>query len=112
MALHHAEPGEIVDLAPLGAGIKDVGSQAIIKTEQFEAMRLVLHAGEEIPEHRVAGNITLQCLEGRIEIGLGDSSLELVACQWIYLRGGATHSLKGMEDSSLLLTVFFGYETE
>jgi hypothetical protein len=33
--------------------------------------------------------------------------LELSARQWIYLDGGARHSVKGIGDTSLLLTILF-----
>jgi quercetin dioxygenase-like cupin family protein len=49
----------------------------------------------------------LHCLEGRVVLGLADGSLELSAGQWIYLDGGAEHSVKGLEDSSLVLTILF-----
>jgi quercetin dioxygenase-like cupin family protein len=108
MALHHAKPGEIVELAPMGREIENARSSAIIKTDQFEAMRLVVRAGEEIPQHEVAGDITLHCLEGRAELRLGTSSVQLKANQWVYLDGGAPHSIKAIENSSLLLTIFLG----
>ena len=107
MALHHAKPDEVVDLAQLGPAIADATTTAIIKTEQFEAIRLIVHAGTEIPQHQVPGAITLHCLEGHVELGLESSSISLKANEWIYLEGGAPHSVKGIEDSSLLLTIMF-----
>jgi len=107
MALQHAKPGEVVDLRPLGPRLKDAKTTAIIKTDAFEAIRLVVHAGKEIPSHEVAGNITLHCLEGRVSLGLAQSSIELKAGEWVYLDGGEAHSVKGIEDSSLLLTILF-----
>lgn len=107
MALKHAKPREIVDLQPLGSSLKNAKTAAITKSDHFEAIRLIVRAGAEIPSHKVSGNITLHCLEGRIELGLGDSSIELKAHQWVYLDGGEPHSVKGIEDSSLLLTILF-----
>lgn len=107
MALHHAQPGEIVDLAPLGSAIADARTSAIIKTDQFEAIRLIVRAGAKIPEHEVPGNITLHCLEGRVQVSLTDSNLELGPNEWAYLEGGVSHSLTGIENASLLLTIFF-----
>lgn len=107
MALHHAIPGEVVDLQPLGTRLKDAKSSAIIKSEHFEAVRLIVQAGAEWPVHEVAGDITLLCLEGRVELGLGSSAVELKADQWICLSGGQPHSVRGIEDSSLLLTILF-----
>lgn len=107
MALHHAKPGEIVEFAPMGPANADVQTSAIIKTDQFEVIRLVVHAGVEVPKHDVPGKITLHCLEGHVELGLEGSVVELHPNQWVYLDGGARHSLKGIDDSSVLLTIFF-----
>ncbi len=107
MAVHHARPGEVVDLKPLGDGLRDARTTAIVKSEAFEAVRLVVLAGREIPPHQVPGPIMLHCLEGRVLLGLGDLTLEVAAGQWVYLDGGARHSVKAIEDSSLLLTILF-----
>ncbi len=105
MALHHAKSGEVVDLQPLGPKLKETKSAAIIKSDHFEAIRLIVRAGAEIPAHKVSGNITLHCLEGRVELELDDTSIDLKANEWVYLDGDETHSVRGIEDSSLLLTI-------
>lgn len=107
MAVPHAKSGEVVDLRPLGIGLAGAQTTAIVKTKKFEAARIVVHAGTDIPPHQVAGPIMLHCLEGHITLGLPDSTLELMAGRWIYLDGGVRHSLQGIEDSSLLLTILF-----
>jgi quercetin dioxygenase-like cupin family protein len=107
MALHRVKSGEVVDLQPLGAKLAGAKTAALVKTEVFEAVRLIVPAGREIASHQVSGPITLHCLEGRVVLGLVESSLELTAGQWIYLEGGAKHSVKVLEDSSLLLTIMF-----
>jgi quercetin dioxygenase-like cupin family protein len=107
MALHHAKPSEIISLRPLGLALKDAKTTAITKSDRFEAIRLVVRASAEIPSHEVSGNIALHCLEGRVELGLAQSVIELKAGEWVYLGRGEAHSVKGIEDSSLLLTVFF-----
>lgn len=107
MAVHHAGAGEVVDLRPLGRGLSGARTTAIVKTEAFEAIRLIVPAGTEIPTHQVSGQMTLHCLEGAVRLGLAGSSLELAVGQWVYLDGGAKHSVKGIEDSSLLLTILF-----
>ena len=45
MALKHAEPGEVVDLRPLGDRLAAAKTTAIVRTASFEAMRLVVPAG-------------------------------------------------------------------
>jgi quercetin dioxygenase-like cupin family protein len=49
----------------------------------------------------------LHCLEGRVRLGLPYAQPELAAGEWIYLDGGTMHSVTGIEDSSLLLTILF-----
>lgn len=105
MALHHARQGEVVHLGPLGAS--DSQSTAIIKTERFEAIRLVVPAGTEARPHDVPGIMTLQCIEGRVEIGLADATIELGPGDWVYLGGGPCQPVRGIEHALLLLTIIF-----
>jgi quercetin dioxygenase-like cupin family protein len=107
MAIHHANAGEVMDLRPLGEALSRSRTTAIVRTNAFEVVRLILHAGVEIDPHRVQGPITLHCLEGRVILGLAEAALELAAGQWVYLDGGARHWVKAIEDSSLLLTILF-----
>lgn len=107
MAIRHAKPGEVVDLQQFGGELKHARTTAIVKSSSFEAVHLVVHAGDSIPPHKVEGAITLHCLEGRIELGFSDTTLELRANQWIYLNGGVTHSVRGVVDSAILLTILF-----
>lgn len=105
MAQPHAKPGQVVDLRPLGSQLRAARTTALVKEKHFEAIRLIIHEGTEIPPHAVAGNIILHCLEGQVILGLpsGDNILE--EGDWIYLDGGELHSVKGIVDSSLLLTI-------
>lgn len=107
MALHHVKPGEVADLGPLDKKHSDAKTSAIAKTNSFEAIRLIVKAGSELPAHGVTGEITLHCLEGHVALQLDDQTVELSAGQWIYLEGGRRHAVKGIEDSSLLLTILF-----
>jgi quercetin dioxygenase-like cupin family protein len=81
MSLHHARAGEVVDLRPLGPALKSAKTSAIVKSERFEAIRMIVRAGETIPSHKVAGNITLHCLEGRVPVS-GCSSTAAKCTPW------------------------------
>lgn len=105
MALHHASSGEIVDLRPLGSKLPDVHTAALVKTDSFEAIRLVLRAGEELRQHKVTSKFTLHCIEGRVALGLPDRVLELGSHEWIFIDGDVPHALRAIEDASLLLTI-------
>lgn len=105
MALKHAAPGEVVHLRPLGSRISATRTHAIVRTSSFEAVRLVVPTGVEIPSHTVPGRITLQCIEGHAQLGLSNEIIDLRAGDWLYLDGNEPHSVKGIEDASLLLTI-------
>lgn len=107
MALTHAQPGETVNLEPFGDRLPDARTSAIVRTPSFEAIRLVVPAGSEIPTHQVPGRIMLHCLEGRVDLGLGHAPVRLDAGHWLYLEGNEPHSVRGIEDASLLLTILF-----
>lgn len=105
MALPHLSSGQITPLAPLGAQLATRSSTALFKSEQLEVVRLVLPAGQEMREHKVAGEITLQCLEGAIELTAEGRTQTMRAGDLVYLDGHAPHALRGVEHASLLLTI-------
>lgn len=107
MALKHAKPGEVANLSPLGSRLAATRTHAIVCTSSFEAVRLIVLAGTELPSHKVPGRIMLHCIEGYARLELTDETIDLRAGDWVYLDGDVPHSLKGIEDASLLLTILF-----
>jgi len=105
MAIQHAHPGQPVDVQPLGPRLALERTVALFKSEDLEVMRLVLLAGKSLPPHQVAGEITVQCIEGSIEVSAESRPHVLRAGQLLYLRGGVKHSVTALEDSSALVTV-------
>ena len=105
MAIPHASPGQPIDVRPLGPAIARARTAALFKTEQIEVMRLVLPAGKSVPSHKVAGEITIQCLEGKVELTAGGRSQLLCAGELLYLSGGVPHSLLAIGDASALVTI-------
>ncbi|MEO7547158.1 MAG: cupin domain-containing protein [Ramlibacter sp.] len=105
MAIPHARPGEVIDVKPLGTGLAAARSHALFKSGELELIRLVLLAGEQMPPHAVTGEITLQCIEGRIALSCDAGMRELGPGQLIRITGGEVHSLRAIEDASLLLTI-------
>lgn len=106
MALKHASAAEVVDLLAGTEGPHRTA--AIVKSDHFEAVRLVVNAGSKIPPHQVEGPITLQCLSGKAILGIEGKDIELRPGQWTYLEGGVRHWVEGIEDAVLLLTIVFG----
>jgi len=105
MATHHAAPGEIVDLASWADDLPNEKTKVIIKTNDIELARLVIPKGKEYPNHKVSGPIVVQCLQGKVELTAMGATQELYSGQLLYLVAGEPHSLKGVEDSVILLTI-------
>jgi quercetin dioxygenase-like cupin family protein len=105
VSIPHAAPGEVIDVRPLGSAVRLAVTTALVKTEELEVIRLVVLAGKEIAPHQAKGAITVQCLEGRIAFIIADRTTELSAGQMLHLPAGVKHAVKGLEDSSVLLTI-------
>lgn len=105
MAIPHAQPGDVINVRPMGPALAGTSSHALFKSADLEVMRLVLAAGDEMPAHAVAGEITLQCIEGRIAFTCDAGVRELSAGDLVHGAGDEVHSLRGIEHASLLLTI-------
>ncbi|MES2068730.1 MAG: cupin domain-containing protein [Pseudomonadota bacterium] len=105
MALHHAASGELINIAPLGAKLGDAKTAALFKSAHLEVIQMVLPAGKLVRPHQVPGEITLQCLEGRLELDIPGAMRSLSAGQLVCLAGGVPHAMTAMEDTALLMTI-------
>ncbi|MEO9132171.1 MAG: cupin domain-containing protein [Sphingomonas sp.] len=105
MALHHAISGEIVHLSPLNT--PSTRTAALVKSPAFEAIHLVVKAGETIPAHHVDGTMTLYCIEGAVAVDVDGEAVEMRTHDWLYLDPHVPHALRGLADSGLLLTILF-----
>lgn len=105
MAIPHASSGQLIDVRPLGKRLSGEVSIALFKSEQLEVIRLVLPAGKSFPPHQVPGEITIHCIEGRIDVTVEGHSNVLEAGQMLFLAGGVPHAVDGLEDASALVTI-------
>jgi len=105
MAIPHAHPGEIIDVSPLGSALLSSQTSVLLKTDHLEVIRLVLPAGKEIPPHKARGEITVHCLEGKIDFTACGETQVLSAGKLLYLSPGEIHSLRCLEEASLLVTL-------
>ncbi len=107
MSIQHAKSNDVIQL-PLGIELCGSKTSTLVKTAELELIRLVLPAGKEIPSHRVPGEITVQCLEGRVAFTAEGKTQELTSGQLIYLAAGEPHALNALEDASVLVTLLLG----
>jgi quercetin dioxygenase-like cupin family protein len=98
-------PGDVIDVRPLGEALPTTKTRALARGQDLEVIRLVVPAGKEIEEHRAKGEIVVQCLEGKVAFTAFGKNQILEAGQMLCLPTGEPHSVKGIEDASLLLTI-------
>lgn len=108
MALPHADSGQLIDIRPFGPAYADARTTALFKTTSMEVVRLVLPAGKKLPTHSVPGEITVQCIEGKILFDVNGREVALESGQMLFLEGGLPHAAVAIEDASLLVTILLG----
>lgn len=105
MTVTHALPGEVIDVSPLRSDLAATQSKALVKTDSVEVIRLIVPAGKSIPTHKAKGDSTVHCLEGKVAFTVCGKTHELSSGKMLYVPVGEPHSLLGVENSSLLLTI-------
>lgn len=103
MALDHAKPHQVIDLAAFGSD----HSAALVKHQKFEVMRLVIQPEKPIPTHKVDGPATVQCLQGACDFQIEDTSNPMKAGDWLYMEGGEEHAVIAETPTVLLVTILF-----
>ena len=105
MAQPHLAPGQLGSVLPLGNKLSQTPSHALLKAPQLEVIRVVLPTGKSMPGHQVAGEITVQCLEGVVDFQFGGEVRRMRTGDFLHLGGGIAHQLTALENASLLLTI-------
>jgi len=105
MAITHKAPGELIDIRPLGSDLHSTISSTLIRAEHIEVFRFILLAGKTTPEHTAAGAITIQCIEGAVQLDALERSQVLYPGSLVYLVDAEPHAVTALEDSVLLITV-------
>lgn len=105
MALQHAASGERIALRRGDEDIAFFTSVALVKTEHMELIRLVVSKDKPLPEHKVDGEVTIQCLEGELEVDCNGGTTVLRPYEMLYLLGGVPHAIRSSQDSVALMTM-------
>lgn len=105
MALEHAQPLEVINIHPLGAALSQTPSHSLLKTDKLQIMRVVLPAGEGMPQHHVEGEVSILCIEGLVIVRAPGRNCKLAPGQLVVLPPVEPHSVLAEDDSSLLVTL-------
>ena len=105
MALPHAQPMDVISVAPLGEALPQAVSTSLIKTERLQLLHLVLRAHQNQPDHHVDDECTVHCLEGVVEVVTPGGVRQLKPGQVVLLPGKERHSLRARTDCAVLVTL-------
>ncbi len=96
----------IIHVQPWGDTLRQHQTQSLGHFQQVELIRLVVQAGERLHPHRASCLVTLQSLEGETLVWLeGVEPLRLTPGMLVCLAKGEVHTLEGVRDGSLLMTI-------
>lgn len=109
MALPHANPLDIINVAPLGEQLHGTVSTSLIKTDRLQLMHLVLAAHQDQPQHHVADECIIHCLEGEVEVVTGAGVRQLRPGNLVVLPAGEQHALRARTEAAVLVTVLLDH---
>lgn len=105
MSIPHAASGELIDVRPLGKDFHDKASATLVRAEHLEVFRLAIPVGKTLQEHSASGAITIQCIEGLIELEAHGKRQQMPPGSLVYLADVEPHAVTALENSMLLITV-------
>lgn len=105
MALKHLQAGQVTDINAFGGKLGEQKTATLFKAKHLEVIRLVLQKNQTLPPHKVPGDITIHCIEGRITVSMPSRSVILLPGQMVFLDAELQHGLLALEPSSALVTI-------
>lgn len=87
-----------------GWGETDCNGITLFKTDNLTSVLICMHTGSRIGENTIDGTVTLQVIEGEVELTADEEVITLHTGQITMIHHEVTHSLLATEETVLLLT--------
>jgi nucleotide-binding universal stress UspA family protein/quercetin dioxygenase-like cupin family protein len=100
-----ANAGEPVEVRPHGVSLVSAHTRTLVRSSAAEVVRLIVRAGQKIPQDTDKRAIVVQCLEGGVALTALGKSQVLEPGTLVHLPVGEPHQLEGIAAVSLLLTI-------
>jgi quercetin dioxygenase-like cupin family protein len=108
-----AAPVLTFDLAKEVASLKqepswargDRNARTLVEDAGFRLVLTVLKTGARMHEHRAAGWVSLQGLDGHLRLQAGEHTAELTAGRVVVLEPDLPHSVEAVEEGAFLLSI-------
>ena len=83
----------------------DRNAITIFKSLVMRMVLIALHKGAEMKDHKAAGTINVQVIEGEMQFTTNGQNIILLAGQILVLQEGITHSVLAKKETTFLLTL-------
>lgn len=80
-------------------------SKTLVKHPDFRIVLTVLQSGAQLREHKAAGRISVQTVEGHIRMHVSDRIFDLPAGHLLAIERALPHDVEATEESAFLLTI-------
>lgn len=77
----------------------------IAHREGFSLILFDFEKGATIPEHQVQGEVTIQVLDGKLQIATSKNEHKVGSGEVLILKPEVTHDVRAIEDTSMFMTV-------
>jgi quercetin dioxygenase-like cupin family protein len=82
----------------------DCNGITLFKTDNLTSVLICMHTGSRIGENSIDGTVTLQVVEGEVELTADEDVITLHTGQIVMLHHEVTHSILATEETVMLLT--------
>lgn len=82
----------------------DCNGITLFKTDNLTTVLICMHPGSRIGENNIDGTVTIQVMEGEVELTADQEVITLHTGQMTMLHHEVTHSLLATEETVILLT--------
>lgn len=82
----------------------DCNGITLFKTDNLTTVLICMHTGSRIGENSIDGTVTIQIVEGEVELTAEEEVLTLHTGQLMMLHHNVTHSILATEETVMLLT--------
>jgi quercetin dioxygenase-like cupin family protein len=82
----------------------DCNGITLFKTDNLTSVLVCMHTGSRIGENSIDGTVTIQVIEGEVELTADEEVITLHTGQMVMLHHDVTHSLLATEETVMLLT--------
>lgn len=80
-------------------------SRVVFKGDGLRVVLFAFDTGEQLTDHAATAPAVVQVIAGRMEMTLGDQTVEIGPSSWVHMEPHLVHALVALEPSVVLLTL-------